>query len=96
MVIPMGFDGCVGSGSLGAAAVFEGAAGLFAFFAGAFFAGVFFLAGFLAAGFVGIGTCMPGMFICAAAGAAVVARANAPIERARPNNIASTRAPILQ
>ena len=91
MVIPMGFDGCVGSGSLGAAAVFEGAAGLFAFFAG-----VFFLAGFLAAGFVGIGTCMPGMFICAAAGAAVVARANAPIERARPNNIASTRAPILQ
>ena len=91
MVIPMGFDGCVGSGSLGGAAVFEGAGGLFAFFAG-----VFFLAGFLAAGFVGIGMCMPGMFICAAAGAAVVARANAPIERARPNNIASTRAPILQ
>src|SRR5438270_2151635 len=69
MVMP-----CIGF----AAAFFAGAA-VFAFLCGA----AFFLAGafFFAAGFAGIGMVMPGMFICAAAGAETLASASAPAAR---------------
>jgi hypothetical protein len=46
-----------------------------------FFAVAFFTAGFFTAFLAGIGMVMPGMFICAAAGAETVASASAPAGR---------------
>src|SRR3954451_1078366 len=61
-----------------AVACCAGAAGFVFFFGAAFFfAGAFFFA----AAFAGIGIVMPGMFICAAAGAGRLASASAPAAR---------------